>query len=134
PQGEFWIANYNSSMTFAPLPAAPQASAPYLTYRGKRADRVDAHGLRAPTSLAPFAGTYVSDELGIEYPIEVKGTTLVLRTRQQGDVTLTHRWRDDFSGEGFFRSVAFTRNSAGRVTGLLVNVDERSRDIRFARR
>jgi len=59
----------------------------------------------------------------------------VLRSRQHGDVRLTHRWRDDFSsGLYYFRSVDFQRDTSGRVVGLLVNVDERSRDIRFVRR
>jgi hypothetical protein len=31
------------------------------------------------------------------------------------------------------RSVAFVRDARGKVNGFVVNIDERSRDIRFAK-
>ena len=131
-QQEFWVERYGATMTFA---AEGNGPATQLTYRGRRAPRVDEGGLRPPARLAAYAGTYESDELGVAYPIEVRGDTLVLRSRQHGDVRLTHRWRDDFSsGLYYFRSVDFQRDTSGRVVALLVNVDERSRDIRFVRR
>jgi CubicO group peptidase (beta-lactamase class C family) len=129
---EFWVPNYNAGMVFAASAAGPT---PSLTYRGRPAPRVDEAGLTAPASLAQYAGVYESAELGIAYPIEVVGDSLVLRSRQHGTVRLTHRWRDDFSSPVyFFRSVNFQRDATGRVTGMLVNVDERTRNILFTRR
>lgn len=130
---EFWVASYNQSMTFA-QPSGAKHEAPYLTYRGKRADRVDAARLEPPKSLAPYVGRYESEELGITYDIDIVQGVLAIRSRQFGDIRLTHRWGDDFQGGGRFRSIAFTRNGGGSIDGLLINVDERSRDIRFVRR
>ena len=128
---EFWVQNYGASMTFVADSTGPATA---LTYRGKRSERVDERGMAPPANLAAYAGTYESDELGIAYPVEVRDSALVLRSRQHGDIVLSHRWRDDFSGPGAFRSVEFERDRAGRVSGFLVNVDERSRNIRFVRR
>jgi hypothetical protein len=129
---EFWVQNYGSAMTFA---TASRAPATQLTYRGRRAVRVAATGLTPPRVFVDYVGKYESDELGIAYPVELRDGVLVLRSRQLGDITLTHQWRDDFSGaQGAFRSVEFQRDRAGRVVGFVVNIDERSRDIRFVKR
>lgn len=129
---DFWVANYGASMIFANAPTAPAA---FLVYRGKQSPRVDDRGITAPANLTEFAGTYESDELGIAYPVSVRGKSLVLESRQHGDITLTHRWKSDFSGSaGPFRSVEFQRDGTGRINGFLVNIDERSRDIRFVKR
>ncbi|MEQ1690192.1 MAG: serine hydrolase domain-containing protein [Gemmatimonas sp.] len=129
---EFWVQSYGASMTFADAPTSP---ATHLTYRGRRAVRVDEGGMTAPRSLAEYGGIYESDELGIAYPVEVRGNALVVRSRQHGDVALTHRWRDDFSGTvGGFRAIEFQRDRSGRIIGFVVNIDERSRNIRFVRR
>lgn len=129
---EFWVANYGASMTFAD---ASTGRSPHLIYRGRQSERVDERGLTPPTNLALYAGVYESDELGIAYPVEVRGNTLVVRSRQHGDIVLKHAWRDDFSGtQGGMRSVEFQRDGNGRVSGFVVNIDERSRNIRFTRR
>ena len=129
---EFWVANYGAAMTFADVSNTP---APYLTYRGRRSERVDARGLTPPERLDVYAGTYESAELGIVYPVEARSTGLVVRSRQHGDVPLTHQWRDDFSGTlAGMRSVEFERDANGQVTGFVVNIDERSRNIRFVKR
>lgn len=129
---EFWVENYGAAMTFAEAPSSPAA---YLTYRGRRSERVDELGLTPPTNLAQYTGVYESDELGIAYPVEVRGNALVVHSRQHGDIILKHAWRDDFSGsQGGMRSVEFQRDGTGRVTGFVVNIDERSRNIRFTRR
>ena len=87
-----------------------------------------------PVALAEFAGTYESDELGIAYPVEVRGTQLIVRSRRHGDIPLQHRGRDDFSGAlGGLRSVQFHRDASGRVVGFAVTIDERSRNIRFVK-
>ncbi len=128
---EFWVANYGASMTFAAASDRPSA---FLTYRSQRAERVDARGLTPPASLSAYAGIYESEELGIGYPIVVRDSTLLLKSRQHGDVVLRHRWGDDFAGTGAFRAVVFQRDGSGAITGLQVTVDERSRNIRFAKR
>ena len=116
---EFWVQNYGAAMTFADATTAP---ATHLLYRGRRAARVAESGLAAPKALTAYAGTYESDELGISYPVVVREGALVLRSRQHGDIALTHQWRDDFSGsQGGFRSLEFTRDRAGRVVGFVVN-------------
>jgi hypothetical protein len=54
---------------------------------------------------------------------------------RHGTIPLRHLWRDDFgSGTWFLASVEFQRDAGGRVTGLVVNGDPRSRDLRFTRR
>ena len=128
---EFWVQNYNGAMTFVAEASGPATA---LMYRGRRSERVDDRGATAPASLSIYAGTYESEELGIAYPVELRGTRLVIRSRQLGEIPLLHQWRDDFSGTGAFRSVEFERDKSGRVTGFLVNVDERSRNIRFVKR
>jgi len=129
---EFWVDNYGAAMTFAEATTAP---ASHLTYRGRRADRVDERGMTPPRRLDEFLGTYESAELGIAYPVELIGGRLVVRSRQHGDITLTHQWRDDFSGSmAGMRSVDFQRDSRGQVIGFVVNIDERSRNIHFTRR
>lgn len=129
---EFWVDNYGAAMTFA---AAATAPATHLTYRGRRADRVDERGLTPPRQLDAYIGTYESAELGIAYPVELVGGRLVVRSRQHGDIVLTHQWRDDFSGStAGMRSVDFQRDAGGRVTAFVVNIDERSRNIHFTRR
>lgn len=91
--------------------------------------------LGASVNLADFVGTYESDELGIAYPVEVRGEQLVVRSRQHGDIPLLHRGRDDFAGAlGGLRSVLFQRDDRGRVVGFAVTIDERSRNIRFVKR
>lgn len=130
---EFWIPSYNASMTFA-LPNKGAHEAPYLTYRGNRADRVDAARLKPPASLTPYVGRYESEELGMWYDVGIVKDTLAIRSRQYGDLTLTHRWGDDFEGRGLFRSVMFTRDAGGRINGISIYAGERSRDNRFARK
>jgi hypothetical protein len=54
--------------------------------------------------------------------------------QNHGSIPLTWINGDDFRGEiWFLRSVEFLRDNAGKVTGLSVTVDDRSRDIRFSR-
>lgn len=111
------------------MPAPPTAAvAPAAAVAGDRAP------LARPANLTVYAGTYESDELGIAYPVAVRDTSLVLRSRQLGDIVLSYRGRDDFAGTSPFRSVVFERDGAGRVVSMLVNIDERSRNIRFVRR
>ena len=120
-----------ASMT---LGAATANRAACLTQRGRRAERVNERGMNPPASVAEYAGTYESDEPGIAYPIAVRKDALALQSRQYSDIALTHRWRDEIGGADPFRSVESQRCKAGKVVGLMVNIDERSRNIHFTRR
>jgi CubicO group peptidase (beta-lactamase class C family) len=127
---EFWVPAYGASMTFV---RGTDGKVTSLTYRGKPASRMP----DAPSSPAPlgdYVGDYVSDELEATYHVELRGDSLVLVNWRHGPMPLTRRWGEDFgTGAWFLKSVAFTRGANGRVDGLVVNVDERSRDIRFRR-
>lgn len=125
-----WVPSYNASMTFR---RDADGRATHVVYRGKASPRMpDREPALAP--LARFAGEYFSDELQATYLVEVRDGALVMRHRRHGVITLTRRWGEDFGGSlWFLRSVAFTRDGRGRVNGLLVNADERSRDVRFVK-
>ena len=57
-----------------------------------------------------------------------------MRHRRRGVGVLIRRWGEDFTGTlPSMRSVAFVRDARGKVNGFVVNIDERSRDIRFAK-
>jgi hypothetical protein len=66
--------------------------------------------------------------------VELRNDSLVMQHRRHGTIPLTWLAGDDFaSGVWFMRSVEFLRDASGRVVGLSVTVDDRSRDIRFSR-
>jgi hypothetical protein len=65
----------------------------------------------------------------------VKDGSLELQHRRHGVIPLAWLWREEFgSATWFLRSVQFERDAAGRVIGLVVNGDARSRNLRFAKR
>jgi CubicO group peptidase (beta-lactamase class C family) len=128
---EFWVEGYNAAMAFQVEPNQPVQ----LTYRGNRhAKLVESPPLTA-TQLREYAGEFESEELGTSYIVDVAGDSLVMRHRRHGNIALSRLWEDDFTGSVWFmRSVEFRRNAAGKVNGLSVLVDQRSRDIVFSRR
>jgi hypothetical protein len=68
------------------------------------------------------------------YHVELRGDSLVLVHWRQGPLPLTPLRGQEFgTGEWFLKSVAFTRGANERADGLVMNVEERSRDIRFKR-
>lgn len=127
----FWVEQYRAPMSFARnTPGTPMQ----LAYRGRTYEKVAETAAPDAAGLGALAGAYVSDELESTYHVEVRDGGLVMRHRRHGAIPLTHLWRDDFTGPLFFtRSIEFERDASGRVTGFLVNVDERSRNIRFRR-
>jgi len=126
---EFWVAAYNASMTFVRDEAGKATS---LTFRGTTSPRMpDIEPPAAP--LTDYTGEYFSEELDATYRAHVRNDSLVLEHRRHGTIPLTRRWDEDFGAAWPLRSVAFRRDGAGRVTGFVVNVDERSRDIVFAK-
>jgi CubicO group peptidase (beta-lactamase class C family) len=83
-----------------------------------------------PRELAAYAGIYWSEELGVEYRLEVKDGALVLRRRRSEPVVLVPTYLDAFSATGVL--YRFTR-SRDRVTEMLVDAG-RIRNLRFVRR
>ena len=129
---EFWVKDYGAEIEFVADVPGPASA---IMYRGKISPRVDEAGLIPPKDLNEYVGQYSSEELGVNYPIELRAGSLVLLTHSPRPIKLSHAWRDDFSGSAYpFTSVAFQRDGKGRITGLLVNANERNRDVRFVRR
>jgi len=132
PTGDrtFWIPAYGAPMTFA---ADGEGHAAHVTYRGKDSPRLP-DTPPAVTPLEALVGDYYSEELQSTWHVELRGGALVMRHRRHGVIPLTRRWGDDFGGAVWFlRSVEFTPGPARAVNGMVVNVDERSRNIHFAK-
>jgi CubicO group peptidase (beta-lactamase class C family) len=125
----FWVPGYNTDMTFS----STRDGRMEMMFRGKARPRVDETKEPTVDRLTQLAGTYFSEELEATYHVEVRNGGLVMRHRRHGVIPLTWVNAEDFRGSWFMRSVEFVRDSGGRVTGLNVTVDERSRDIRFTR-
>jgi CubicO group peptidase (beta-lactamase class C family) len=126
----FWIPGYNTDMLFR----RDRVGAMEMMFRGKARPRVQATSRPSATELESLTGSYFSPELETTYHVELRGGQLSIRHRKHGVIPLTWIHGEDFRGEVWFmRSVEFERDSGGKVTGLRVTVDERSRDIRFDR-
>ena len=83
------------------------------------------------TTLAGYAGTYVSEELDAQLVIAVKGDSLVLRRRPADEMPLRPMYDDDFSSP--IGSLRFSRDGNGKITGFGI-YNGRIRDVRFVRR
>ena len=81
--------------------------------------------------LAPFAGTYYSEELDVRYTLVVRDTVLAVQHRKLGDVTMSLAFADAFTSS-LGQTVLFSRDAARRVTGFTLN-DGRVRGVRFVR-
>lgn len=85
--------------------------------------------------LADYASEYDSKELGTSYRVTVNDGALELQHRRLGTIALKPTGGDAFTSQfPYFEDVRFERDADGRVTTLIVNAGERSRDIRFTRR
>jgi CubicO group peptidase (beta-lactamase class C family) len=125
----FWVPGYNADMLFRRTSAGGME----IVFRGRPRPRVAESTPPTVDRLRELAGTYLSEELEATYHVEVRDGSLVMRHRRHGTIPLTWINGDDFgSGVWFMRSVEFQKDR-GRVTGLSVTVDERSRDIRFVK-
>ena len=130
-ESTFWVAAYNSSMTFQ----RDTAGVTSMLYRAMRAPRMGAEYPPRRGSAADLAGEYVSDELQTSYRVDVKDTTLTLRHRRHGDIVLTRAYADDYAGAMWFvPSVEFERDGGGRVTAIVINNGARVRNVRFVKR
>lgn len=130
---EFWIEDYGAPIVFGPDTAGRVM---HLTYRGIRAPRIDDTGpTTPPTRLSDYVGEYESPELKTIYTVSLANDTLQIHHRRHGTHALSWTMREEFGTNlWFLKSIDFKRDSAGRVTGLVINGDARSRDIRFIKR
>ncbi|AKQ64432.1 penicillin-binding protein [Myxococcus hansupus] len=88
---------------------------------------------KRPESLAEYAGTYRSDDLGVHYTLAVSGASLVLRREKFAEARVQFTSEDDGatrSGDGLH--LRFVRDSRGHISGLLVSA-ERAWNIHFVR-
>ena len=81
--------------------------------------------------LGEYAGTYVSEELGVTYTAYVEAGTLKVRFRPAERFTLAPVFKDAFEGDG--NTIRFTRSPAGAVDGLRIYAG-RARHVRFVRK
>ena len=127
---ELWVPNYGASMTFQRDGTGRVTG---LLYRERVSPRMpDREPAPAPTQ--DYIGEYFSSELQATYLVEARSGGLAVRHRRRGVGVLIRRWGEDFTGTlPSMRSVAFVRDARGKVNGFVVNIDERSRDIRFAK-
>ena len=129
---EFWVEAYRASITFE---RGADGHVTHFNYRDMRAPKVSDPGPPTPTQLRQLAGEYESDELNTTYLVEATDSALVLWHPRLGRVPLTRVERSDFASSlWFLNSIDFQRDSAGVVTGFMVNAGDRSRNIWFARR
>ncbi len=84
-------------------------------------------------ALAQLAGEYFSPELGAGYRITLESDSLVLHARNLPVSALEPIVRDEFESSAAGFTLHFTRNGAGRVTGLTLAAG-RTQGVRFERR
>ena len=127
----FWVDAYGATISFR---RDDSGRVTHFVYRDRRAPRMDETRATRPAGTADFVGSYVSDELQTTYEVAQRNDSLVLRHRRHGTIPLTPGWEGDFTTPlWFLKSVEFQRDGSGVVTGFVVNVDERSRNIRFVK-
>ena len=80
--------------------------------------------------LAPFAGSYYSTELAVQYTLSMDGGRLVARQRKLGTLPLTPTYPDGFFTSGFY--LAFTQGADGAVDGFTMST-ARAWKVRFDR-
>ena len=81
--------------------------------------------------LAPFVGTYYSEELDVRYRLVAHDSVLAVEFRKLNNATLAPAFRDGFLAN-FGATILFTRDAKQRVTGFTLN-DGRVRGVRFDR-
>jgi len=81
-------------------------------------------------SDAGYVGVYWSEDLGIDYRVELADDHLRLWSRKRGTLRMTARAEDRFSVGNL--QITFTRDRAGRVDGFTASTG-RVRRVRFER-
>lgn len=87
---------------------------------------------RFDEALAPLAGAYHSDDLGVTWTLQVKRGDLQLLRPDQDPTTLASRGDNEFAIPDGPR-LTFERDAGGRATGFTVNAG-RALGVRFGRR
>ena len=85
----------------------------------------------APPSLEGYAGQYRSDELAMNWEVQVQAGGLVLQHRRHGEIPPHSTGRDRFAAS-ILGSLQFERDSSGKITGFRVTTG-RVRNLRFDR-
>ena len=80
--------------------------------------------------LAPFAGTYASEDLGVDFTVAVKDTGLVVRPPRTDDRPVAPLLADAFSGD--LGVIRFDRNARGVISGFTLST-ARAWGLRFTR-
>lgn len=87
-----------------------------------------------PDSLAVYAGTYFSDELGTSYTVTMVDGSLEVEHERNSPFELTWTGPDAFETSAwYFDAFRFVRDDAGQLTGLEASTN-RARNIVFHRR
>jgi CubicO group peptidase (beta-lactamase class C family) len=134
PDEKFSVVVLANMATLPAFPLAQKVAAIYLQNRFLKPEQPEhrpeqqapKHEPIEPDKLREFTGDYWSDELGTTYTVVVRGGALVATHRRLDDIVLVHNTGDDF------RSFHFTRDSAGRVTGLMLS-SGRVRNLRLVK-
>ena len=129
-ENRFRIAGQQAEMEFTPVPELVITQLSWPSRHPVTLKRVAA----APSQLkgaelTPYAGSYRSDELGADYEVVARDSTLTLRTRWGSDRTVRSAHGDTFVGDYLVR---FTRDRRGRIDGLLMS-SGRVRNVKFQR-
>jgi CubicO group peptidase (beta-lactamase class C family) len=86
----------------------------------------------SPEDVAPYAGTYESDELQAKYEFMVKDGKLLLAVNWMEPAALEPTVRDEFRGGAAGASFVFRRDAQGKITAVDVFAG-RVRNMRFTR-
>ena len=102
----------------------------HFEYRGRHAPRVEPFR-PSRDELASFQGTFHSDELETTYTLALQDGALQALHRRLDSAPLIPTIDDTFTTTHWFmRSVRFTRDRSGRITGFEAS-NGRSRNVRF---
>lgn len=83
----------------------------------------------SPEKLVEFAGTYHSDELGVDYQVSVQGNALVLQISENLRPTLNPGYADAFFAPAGL-VLPFSRDEKGKITGFVFNSGIDDRDVK----
>ena len=126
-ESEFFVEAYGASIAFK---RDDQGRVTHFEYRDIHAPKVEPFRPRAD-ELAAFQGTFYSDELETTYTLALDGGALKARHRRLDTAVLFPTTTDTFTTTHWFmRSVHFTRDRSGRITGFEAS-NGRSRNVRF---
>ncbi|HYO57673.1 serine hydrolase [Archangium sp.] len=132
-QGRFRFPDVDAECHFTPA-SEDAPSRLKVTHAGQTTalcERIEV-AARGPESLAEYAGTYQSDELGVRYTLAVSGAALMLRREKFAEDRIQLTSDDDGSAGNDGIHLRFVREGQGRITGLLLSA-ERAWNIHFAR-